>query len=61
MLGLKIKTAENKSSYAVTIAKDFSAFTDKILPFISGEKVAVITDSVVNEIYPDVFSDCLKN
>lgn len=61
MLGLKIKTAENKSSYAVTIAKDFSAFTDKILPFISGEKVAVITDSVVNEIYPDVFSGYLKN
>ena len=61
MLGLKIRTAENKSSYVVTIAKDFSAFKDKILPFISGEKVAVITDSVVNEIYPDVFSDCLKN
>ncbi|MBQ6921553.1 MAG: 3-dehydroquinate synthase [Clostridia bacterium] len=58
MYRLKVNTSRK---YTVTVADDFSAFTEEVLPLIKGEKVAIITDDRVAALYPDALDGFLTD
>lgn len=47
--------------YNITITDGKGLFSEKCLPYLSGEKVAVISDSNVSKTYPDYFKNLLPN
>ena len=58
MKELKLSASKN---YNITITDGKDLFIEKCLPYLSGEKVAVITDSNLMKIYPDYFEKLLPN
>ena len=56
MFELKVSASK---TYTVTIADDLQLFTEKVLPLIKGEKVAIITDDKVNALFGDALDGFL--
>lgn len=46
----ELKVSASKT-YTVTITDELEAFSERVLPFIKGENVAIITDDTVNKLY----------
>ncbi|MBO4252025.1 MAG: 3-dehydroquinate synthase [Clostridia bacterium] len=44
-------TVSVSKTYKITIASDFSLFYERVLPFIKGENVAIVTDDTVDKLY----------
>ena len=48
-------------TYKITITDGLSLFRERVLPFLKGENVAVITDDTVNKLYGDALDGFLTN
>lgn len=58
MIKLKVKTA---TKYTVTISNGMQDFNNAVIPYIKGDKVAIIVDQNVNDIYGDIIKNKLDN
>ena len=58
MYKLKVRTS---TEYDITITDSLELFSEKVLPLIKGEKVAIITDEKVNSLYGDCLYELLQN
>lgn len=58
MLELEVSVSK---TYKITIAKDFSLFSKRVLPYLSGENVAIITDDKVDKLYASALGGFLKD
>ena len=58
MIKLKVKTA---TKYTVTISSGMQDFDTAVIPYIKGDKVAIIVDQNVNDIYGDIIKNKLDN
>ena len=47
--------------YQITISNNLDEFVSAVCPAITGNKVAIITDTTVNELYPGVLDGYLQN
>lgn len=54
-------TLNASKTYKVTICKNDLLFSEKILPFIKGENVAIVTDDSVNALYGDSLNGFFGN
>jgi len=50
---MKTITVNASQKYDITVAKDLSLFWEKAAPYLTGGKVALITDETVDGLYPD--------
>ena len=53
-------TVSASKTYKITIASDFSLFSERVLPFIKGEKVAIVTDDTVDKLHGGVLGEFLQ-
>ena len=58
MLELNVSVSK---TYKITIANDLSLFSERVLPFLLGENVAIITDDSVDKLYASALDGFLKD
>lgn len=55
---IKVKASKN---YEITVDNGFNSFEKNVIPLISGDKVAIITDSNVSPLYFELVKNLIKN
>ena len=58
MLELEVSVSK---TYKITITKDLSLFSERVLPYLSGDNVAIITDDKVDKFYASALGGFLKD
>ena len=58
MYELKVRASK---TYGITIAEDLSLFSERVLPLITGDSVAIITDDKVSALYGDALDRFLSD
>lgn len=58
---MKVIKVKASKSYEITVSSGFESFDKSVIPLISGDKVAIITDTNVSPLYFDVVKNLIKN
>ncbi len=58
MYELKVSASRE---YDITVTEGLGAFCARVLPYLAGENVAIVTDDKVNAIYGDILLQYLPN
>lgn len=56
----ELKVSASKE-YGITVTEGLGAFCDRVLPYLAGENVAIVTDDKVNALYGDILLQYLPN
>ena len=58
MYELKVRASK---TYGITVAEDLSLFSERVVPLVKGENIAIITDDKVNALYGDALDGFFRD